>query len=202
MNIHLLKQCLLLPVLLLLPAAMAFGQQYHTENATASFEVQAPAKTIQGISEAVSIRIDQKRGTVALRVPVRSFRFHNNFVSDTLNHVIGERFNTHYMESDRFPMILYTGDLKKTDKRESDRGPAAVFRTNGTLTLHGMQRQVSVEATLDKSSGQMIIHADIVIKPADWGIRIPSYIGDMYFRAVRIAINGTLKNTGNFPKAK
>ncbi len=184
------------------PTAAIFGQQYHTENGTASFEVLAPAKTIKGISEAASIRIDLKQGTVALRVPVRSFRFYNNFVSDTLNAVICERFNTHYMESDRFPVILYTGDMNISDQAGGNHRAAAGFRTNGTLTLHGIVHTVSAEGTLDRSSGQAIIHADIVIKPADWGIRIPPYIGDMYFKEVRIDINGTLKNTGNFPKAK
>lgn len=202
MNIQIPDKCLLLLAFLLLPATSVSGQQYRTETGTAFFEVQAPAKTIKGISDEVSIRMDLKQGTVALRVPVQTFVFRNNFVADSLNSVIRNRFNSHYMESDRFPLIVYTGNFEQPFSSGKNKDAATVFHTKGTLKLHGMERQITAEGTIAVSPGQVTVHADIIIKPVDWGIHIPPYIGNMYFREVSIEISGTLKNTGKLPKAK
>jgi hypothetical protein len=202
MNMQIPNQYLLILAFLLLPAVRVFGQQYDTETGTSSFEVQAPAKTIKGVSDAVSIRIDLKQGTVALRVPVQTFVFRNNFVADSLNSVIRNRFNSYYMESNRFPAVVYTGNIKQQLSARKSNSTATFFHTTGILKLHGVARQITAEGTLAVSSGQAIVHADIIVKPVDWGIHIPSYIGDMYFREVKIEIDGTLKNTGRFPKAK
>lgn len=200
MKIYLTHTGLLFLAILLFPVRYAAGQQYHTETATSFFQVQAPAKMIKGLSEMVTVNLDLKQGSVMVTVPVKTFRFENNFVSDSLNNVIRDRFNTYYMESSRFPLITYTGKLQKTGTQDN-KSPLQ-FRTEGMLLLHGIERQVTATCSLDLISGGAIVHAGITIQPAAWGIRIPSYIGDLYFREVHIEITGTLKNMGKNPKRK
>ena len=202
MKIYLTHTSLLFLAILLFPVTYAAAQQYRTETAASFFQVQAPAKMIKGVSETVTVNLDLKQGTVAVKVPVKTFRFENNFVSDSLNHVIRDRFNAYYMESDRFPLITYTGKLQKTGTQDLDKKSSMQFRTEGMLVLHGIERQVTATGSMSLISGEAIVHADITIQPAAWGIRIPSYIGDLYFREVKIEITGTLKNMGKSPKRK
>lgn len=180
-------------LLLLLPAVYkAPAQQYRTTSADASFAVNAPAKTITGESHAVSVRIDLKQGSVQLKTKVQSFRFSNNFVADTLNQVVRDRFNSYYMESDRFPEIIYNARFSSSIRLKAGNGAPVAFRTEGKLLLHGVAQPAVAEGTLTPGKGSVTVRAHMRLQPATYGIRIPPYIGDMYFKEVEIVVEGTL----------
>jgi hypothetical protein len=175
-----------------LPVAQTIGQVYRNTAAKAIFEVKAPAKTIEGESHSVSININFKSGAVLLKVPVQSFLFHNNFIADTMNEVIRSRFNSYYLESSLFPEVVYSGTLLQPGSLKPVNGKQYTFRSSGKLLLHGVAREVTTEGTLDFRPGSVTVNASITLQPGDYGIRIPSYIGNMYFRQVEIKVRGVL----------
>lgn len=160
------------------------GQNIKTTTGNISFSVSAPAKTIKGESKTASVVINLKSGAVSVTVPVKSFAFSNNFVSDTLNTLIRERFNHYYLESDRFPDIGFQGKITLPGKTKTTE--QLVF--NGKLTLHGVTRDVEGTAVFTISNGRYAVKALLKVIPAEYNIRIPPYIGYMYFKEVNIEL--------------
>lgn len=160
------------------------GQNIRTTKGNISFSVSAPAKTIKGESKTASVVINLKSGAVSVKVPVKSFAFSNNFVSDTLNSLIRERFNNYYMESDQFPEVDFQGKISLQGKTKA----AEQLAFNGKLTLHGVTRDVTGKVVIKARNGQYAIKAFLKVIPAEYDIRIPPYIGYMYFKEVDIEL--------------
>ena len=160
------------------------GQNLKTLTSTISFSVSAPAKTIRAESKTASVTINRKSGAVSVAVPLKSFDFYNNFVSDTLNAVIRERFNNYYMESDRFPEVNFQGNIDLTRKTKG----AQQFTFNGKLTLHGVTRDVAGPVVITVQKERYTINASLKVIPAEYDIHIPPYIGYMYFKEVNIQL--------------
>ncbi len=144
------------------------AQNLNTATGIISFSVSAPAKTIKGESKTASVVINMKSGAVSVKVPVKSFAFSNNFVSDSLNSLIRERFNNYYMESDRFPEVHFQGKIGLTGKTKA----AEQLAFNGKLTLHGITRDVNGNVVITKHNGRYAIKALLKVLPAEYDIRI------------------------------
>jgi len=168
------------------------AQSYHTRYGTASFKVAAPAKIINGENKAVSIHINFKTGSISLETAIDSFTFHNNFVADTMNWLIKKRFNEYYMESNLYPEINYQGKITNTATIKYNKDGVYPIHTKGILYLHGVKQSITAEAILTVKGGHLSVNSEIVVVPETYKIRIPPYIGYMYFKEVNIAVQGDL----------
>jgi polyisoprenoid-binding protein YceI len=167
------------------------AQVYNTDNGKAIFKVSAPAKVITGESNSVQIHINFKAGSVSVNVPVSSFIFQNNYVADTMNSIVKKRFNEYYMESTEYPRITYKGKIININSIKFDRNGVYTLHTKGIMEIHGVNQNVVADALLTVSEGKIKISAQIVIEPAKYKIRIPPYIGYMYFREVTVHVQGS-----------
>jgi len=187
-----MKQFLLLLAIVLTSNPGARGQLYTTQSAAAFFTVSAPAKNIEGRSDSVSLQVDFGKKEVRLEVPVGSFGFRNNFVSDSLNAMIAHRFRNYYMEAGRFPLITYSGSVDYAGKINLAQNGRYPVQTEGVLTLHGVRKKIQASGYLIVTAGSVTLQAELMVKPSDYGIRIPPYIGDMYFKEVKIQLKARL----------
>lgn len=174
----------------ILLAASSFTSYQTTAQITelkgeAGFKVNAPAKQIVAKSTGFTVKVDRKNGTATFTVPVRSFQFDNNFVSDTLNDRLKSRFNDYYMESDRYPTITFSGRVPglKLDKN-------GTYKKQGKaiLTAHGVSKEIDFSCDIEVRNKQLTIRATAVFAPVYFNIRIPAYIGDFYFKTVEIEL--------------
>src|SRR5690606_28189943 len=115
--------------------------EYETNTGTGTFAVSAPAKTIFAESEKIRIHIDDQAGILQLKVPVSSFQFTNNFVSDSMNAIIHERFNHYYMESKRYPYVTYSASMTNNNSVNLEKDGSYPIHTAGTLHIHGVDRE-------------------------------------------------------------
>lgn len=189
----LIKTALILPLLWTGLSPRATAEVYRTANGTGSFSVSAPAKTIQAETQQVQLELDGKTGRLFLKVPVNSFRFQNNFISDSMNAVIYERFNTHYMQSGRFPYVTYNARILNTSEIDLGSDGDYPLEISGTLEIHGTQKQVRTLGQITVNKGRITVKAHLTIKPEDYNIPIPEYIGSMYFKEVHIESSCLLK---------
>lgn len=149
------------------------------------FKVPAPAKEITAPSGDIALNLDKKNGTVSFSVPVRSFSFHNNFSSDTLNERLKTRFNDYYMESDRFPAITFSGGIPGLNL---DRDSKYTKQGKGRLTVHGVSREIAFNCDIEVRNKRVTVSATAVFVPAYFNIRIPAYVNGFYFRTVEIEL--------------
>lgn len=139
------------------------------------------------------INIDLKTNKVTVDVPVNSFMFNNNFTLDSINAIIKKRFNEYYMQSDIYPNINYKGTILNVNEITLQHNGNYTAHTKGILTIHGVSREVVTDVILTIKNNNVTVTSQITIIPTLYGIRIPSYIGEMYFHKVRIIVNGSLK---------
>jgi hypothetical protein len=182
----------LLPAFLVLFCYTVQAEEYSAKSGQCSFSVNAPAKTIYGKSNDIQIQIDSKAGKVYLAVPIRSFLFSNNFVADSLNSIIYDRFNEYYMESQKFPRVTYDARITNLNKISFTKNGTYLIKTSGTLNLHGVDQQVSAEGTVTVNEKGITVTTKITVLPQQYKIRLPPYIGNMYFKEVFIDLNAQL----------
>jgi len=171
----------------------AQAQVYYTKEGTGAFSVSAPAKTINASSRYVSIELDKAEARLLLSVPVASFRFTNNFVSDSANQVIHKRFNSYYMESDKYADVTYMATIENATEINFEKDGNYPIRTSGMLRIHGVDRKVAAQGIVSVQGTEVTVAAKIMVQPLDYGIRIPAYIGNMYFKEVFIETKANLK---------
>jgi len=178
--------------LLLLASLTGHSQRYSSGKATVSFTVSAPAKEISGTNAHAVVEADFSTGKVKAQVVVDSFGFRNNFIAEKMNAVIRQRFREYYMESALYPLITFEGkitNLKTVAYKKNGTYPLVI---PGYLTIHGVRKQVAVAATLTVDGASRSIVSDFVVVPEDYKIRVPDYIGYMYFGKVNIRIAAEL----------
>lgn len=171
----------------------ASAEIYRTEKGTGSFSVSAPAKTITATTDRLELEIDDQAGRLRLKVPVNSFAFSNNYLSDSMNAVIFHRFNAHYMESERFPYVIYNAEITNAGTINLKKDGDYPIQASGTLEIHGVKKTVHTQGQIRVHAGRVSVQAAIIIKPQDYNIPIPEYIGSMYFNEVHIESNAVLQ---------
>ncbi len=168
------------------------AEHYEMKKGSGSFSVTAPAKTITGQSNEVKVSLDTETGRLNLEVPVKSFRFSNNFVSETMNDLIYDRFNQYYMESDLHPKVTYQAMITNKAALNFKQDGIYPIQTKGIVTIHGVQQEVTAAGSLIVKDGQLTVSAKMTVEPTRYKIHIPSYIGNMYFKEVIIDVSGAL----------
>lgn len=148
------------------------------------FKITTPAKQIAAKSTGFTLKLDRD-GTAAFSVPVRSFQFNNNFLSDTLNEKLKTRFNDYYMESDHYPLITFSGNIPGLKLNKDGR---YTRQGKGKLTTHGVSREIDFSCDIEVRGKQIIVRATAVFAPIYFNIRIPAYINGFYFRTVEIEL--------------
>jgi len=169
-----------------------YAQKGISTSADVSFTVRAPAKEISGQNSNALVEIDFRAGTVRAVVNIDSFCFQNNFTSGRMNDIIRQRFREYYMESRQYPVVDFNGkitNLKQVRYKTDGTYPVTI---SGILTLHGVRKNITAKAILTVQGAQTTIISDFIIEPKAYGIRLPAYIGYMYFEQVHIRISATL----------
>lgn len=156
------------------------------EQTKVAFSVAAPAKVITGESGKAVTSLDTKTGVLQLKVGVKTFHFQNNFIADSMNLVVENRFNNYYMESNQFPDIVFQGRITDNETVTWSRNGDYPVQIKGTLSMHGITQEVSASGTISIKNKKASITAGIVVIPTQFRIRIPPYIGNMYFKQVTI----------------
>lgn len=160
-----MKKLLFYLALYLLVAADAEAQELlYAKNFETSFFSEARFENIEAVSTKGTSVLDKKRGEVAFKIPIQSFRFSNGLMQ--------EHFNENYMESDKFPYATFKGKMTEgTDLSENGTYNVLV---NGQLSVHGITKTRTIAGVVVVKDGQIQITAAFIVPVQDHKIRIPN----------------------------
>lgn len=112
------------------------------------------------------------------------------FKMETLNTGIGmrdEHMKEKYLEVAKFPTaVLKIKDMVLPDAWTPQTAGLKDQAFKGTLTLHGVEKEVSGIVNVNNDMGA---NADFEIKISEFGISIPSYLGITVADTVRVRVN-------------
>jgi hypothetical protein len=158
----------------------AFSQgKFISKNAYISFYSSTPLEDILGESnEAVTI-LNAETGEVAFQALMTTFHFKRALME--------EHFNENYMESTKFPKAKFNGKIEGFNK-DMLKNPPAEVKMTGILSIHGVDKTVTVPIKLGTENGKLTGSAKFKVTPEDYGIAIPSLVRDKIAKQMEVTV--------------
>lgn len=158
----------------------AFGQEnFISKNSYISFYSSTPLEDILGESnEAVSI-LNGETGEVAFQALMTTFHFKKALME--------EHFNENFIESDKFPKSKFNGKINDF-KKEMLTSPVTDITITGQLSVHGVEKTITVPGTLGLVDGKLIGTSKFMAVPEDYDITIPSLVRDKIGKEMEVTV--------------
>jgi hypothetical protein len=131
-----------------------------------SFYSESPLENIDAHNKSIHSILNTSTREIAFLVPIRKFEFKKALMQ--------EHFNEKYMESDTYPMSTFKGKINENVDFTKD-GETAVTAT-GKLTIHGVEKDVTIPGKLIIKSGEISIESDFNVLVKDYNITIPQLV--------------------------
>ena len=139
---------------------------YIVEKGNVTFYSYAPIEDIKAESNQVNGLINTVTGEMAFIIPVRSFHFAKSLME--------EHFNEKYLESEKFPQATFKGKINE----KIDLAATGIFQmtSNGTLYIHGKEKQINEKGTLEISMDKITLTTELHVALEDYEIRKPKIL--------------------------
>lgn len=172
---------------MLLISGLQAQTRYYTKNGSVSFSASSPLETIEAVNEKAVCVLDLSTGSLESAVLMKAFRFDRALMQ--------EHFNEDYVESDRYPKAVFKGisqDIKNPDLSKNGIFPVKI---TGSLSLHGITKNISVQATLEIKNGIITKgKCQFSILLSDFNIEIPSVVKDKISKEVHISVDASFES--------
>lgn len=154
------------------------AQPLVTRTGYAGFFSETPLEDIKAENRQVQAVIDPAKKTLAFALLLKSFLFDKELMQ--------EHFNENYVESDKFPKSTFTGSY--SGDVDLARNGVYNIQVTGSITLHGVTRNIAVPATLEVRDKKLIGQTQFFLKPADYNIKIPALVSDKIAQQIKVTI--------------
>ncbi len=131
-------------------------------------------------SKCVSV-FDVSSGKLEFSVLLKGFEFEKAKMQ--------EHFNEEYVESDKFPKAVFSGNIKEIGNLKTGKDGTYTVQVSGTLTMHGVTKPQDAQATFTVKGGTISAVSELTVVLADYNIEIPSLVADKVSKNVRIVVN-------------
>ena len=159
------------------------AQIYMAKVCEISFFSESPLENIEAINKAAKPILSTATGDVQIKIPMKGFVFPKPLMQ--------EHFNENYIESEKFPDAFFKGKFNEQIDYTKD-GEYKVTAT-GKITIHGVEKDKTIDGTLTVKSGQIILETKFNIHVADFNIKVPSLYVKNVAEDVSVKLNATLE---------
>ncbi len=143
---------------------ISFSQKKITTSADVIVDATTPKDNkTKTENKAVIASINTKTGDVAFEAAVKNFSFAN---AEMQGHFNGPE----WLDSDKFPKLTFTGKFFKVNKIKFNKDGVYGATVDGTMTVKGISKPLSVQGTITVSGGKIRINSIFTIKLADFNI--------------------------------
>lgn len=172
--------------LLIVISLSSFAQtKMLTKTGKVTFEASVPAfEEVKAKNESVTCVLNPSTGEFASLVLIKGFRFKVALME--------EHFNENYMESDSYPKATFKGKIDNFDVSKLTE-TAKAYTIKGKMEMHGKSKDISITASIKKSSNGIEIDSDFSLNTDDYGIEIPSVVSKKVSKKVAVKLDATLK---------
>ena len=157
----------IISILLLIFVSLTLHSQgkYYTEKGFARFFSVAPLENIEATNDELKAVINLANGELLFVLPVQSFVFEKDLMR--------RHFNEQYLETNLFPEARFIGKIVDFNPIISFYEVSRVVTVRGELTIHGVTRKITEQATLQYSQTRLLGESKFKVKVKDYDIKIP-----------------------------
>ena len=167
---------------LLLAANTATAQtKLFTKTGSISFKSKTAMENIEAVNNKVLSVWEINSGNIEFSLLIKGFEFDRALMQ--------EHFNENYMESDKYPKAVFKGIVENSKTILLSGSNNYAVNVNGTLTMHGVTKQITVPTTIKVKKGEASAVAIFSVSPQDYNIKIPGVVADKINKKINIVIN-------------
>ena len=139
------------------------------KNSHVSFFSWAPLEDITAVSNQLEGVVDLKTGSFYVRIPINTFIFPSSLMQ--------QHFNDNYMESDKYPISTFKGNLNTSLIQEMNIGERFSIQADGVLNIHGIEKDVIVDVFLEKNTNdKMNMFSEFDVNLKTYNIKVPKIV--------------------------
>ncbi len=174
-----MKTTIILSIISFFFLAAATGQEkYATKTGEIAFEASVPSfEEVKAENSNVSAVLDVVSGNFAALALMKGFRFKVALME--------EHFNENYIESSKYPKATFKGTIQ--DFSLSDLSGESKYLIKGTMSLHGVDKNLEVPAIISIKNGAVYINTQFVLRPEEFDIKIPSIVSNKIADEVNVS---------------
>jgi polyisoprenoid-binding protein YceI len=163
------------------------AQRKITTSATVKFDASTSIDDLpKAENKTVIASLNTTTGAVAFEAAVKNFAFSNPSIQ---NHFNGAK----WLDSDKHPTFTFKGNIADLSSVNFSQDGVYKVRTDGIITVKGLEQKLSTPATITVKGGSVIATADFTIKLADFGITGSSIDGGKVAKEPKISVAAELK---------
>ncbi len=155
------------------------AQIFTVKSGSVSFFSETSMENIDATATNVQSIVNAQMKTVAVIVPVRSFKFKSDLMQ--------EHFNEKYMESDKYPNATFSGKVNENVDLMLD----GCYRvtTTGKMNMHGVEKEMTFPGTATVKNNELSVESEFPIAIKDFKIEIPKLLFQNIADTVKVKMN-------------
>lgn len=134
----------------------------------AHFYSEAPLEDIEATNKKALGAFNLEKGTVAVSMVIKNFRFDNSLME--------EHFNENYMESEKFPKASFTGKIQDFSTLDFSTPGTFTAKAEGELEIHGVKRPLTNDVTFEVTKDAIIVKTKFKVALEDHEVEIPTLV--------------------------
>lgn len=160
--------------------------KYFTKSGKIFFKcTKSSVEKIEATNKSTTCVLDIKTGNMQFAALMKGFEFERALMQ--------EHFNENYVESEKFPRGEFKGQITNNSEVNYAKDGSYPLNVKGTLTMHGITKEVETTGTLVVKQGKLLTNAVFNIQLSDYNISIPSVVSDKISNTVNIAVDCMLE---------
>ena len=173
----------ILLILILLNSMTLISAQgkFFTKSGKITFFSSTPAEDIKATNKSVAVVLDSKTGEIQFSVLMKGFEFKKGLMQ--------EHFNERYMESHKFPMSEFKGQIINNNEISYSKNGIYPATVKGKLTIHGETKEMEAAGSITVKDGNISAYAIFNVLIADYKISIPSIVRDNISRTIKVTVD-------------
>ncbi len=159
-----------------------FAQIFMAKTCDVSFFSASPLENIEAINKASKPLINTSTNDVQIKIVNTAFIFEKPLMQ--------EHFNENYMESEKFPTVIFKGKInEKVDWTKDGENKVTV---TGKMSMHGVDKEITIDGVVSVKGEEITISTKFKVKVADYNIKVPSLYIQNIAEIVDVKLNAVL----------
>jgi len=176
-----IQTILFIAVFLLSCSLIKAQDKYLTKKGHVWFFSHTPIEDIEAHNNEAAVVFDSKTGEISAVLLMKSFKFQKALME--------EHFNENYMESEKFPKGLYKGKVTNLQEIDFTKNGSYKGVVDGTLTIHGVEKKLNTNCTIDVEDGKLEVKSKFTITPQEFSITIPDLVANNIAKSIDVNID-------------
>ncbi|WP_347160038.1 YceI family protein [Pontibacter chitinilyticus] len=155
--------------------------RYFTKTGHISFFSEALLEDIAAHNEQVVSLLDTQTGEIVFSATMQDFQFRKSLMQ--------HHFNENFVESDKYPKATFKGKITNISSLDLSRDNTYKVQVAGALTVHGVERQITTDGTLEVKGNKLLGKAEFSVTPQEFNIEIPLLVREHIAKNIAIKVD-------------